>query len=56
MNSSVSPDQVSAVVPSFLEVNSTLSLDLAVVGKKVVDFYKKKGIPVVSPLDKAIHL
>ncbi|KAF9643001.1 transketolase [Thelephora ganbajun] len=30
--------------------------NLAVVGKKIVDFYKKKGIPVVSPLDKAIHL
>jgi len=33
-----------------------LLLDLAVVGKKVVDFYKKRGISVVSPLEKAIHL
>jgi transketolase len=28
--------------------------NIAVVGKKVVDFYKKKGIPVVSPLEKAL--
>jgi hypothetical protein len=33
-----------------------LSPDLAVVGKKVVDYYKKRGIPVISPLEKAIHL
>ncbi|KAF8911937.1 thiamine diphosphate-binding protein, partial [Gymnopilus junonius] len=30
--------------------------NIAAVGKKVVDFYKKQGIPVVSPLSKAIHL
>lgn len=28
--------------------------NLAGVGKKVVSFYKTKGIPVVSPLDKAL--
>jgi len=27
--------------------------NIAVVGKKVADFYKKKGGPVISPLDKA---
>jgi hypothetical protein len=27
-----------------------------VVGKKVVDFYKQRGIPVTSPLDKAIEV
>lgn len=31
-------------------------LDIAVVGKKVVDFYKQKGGPVVSPLVKAFTL
>jgi len=30
--------------------------NIAIVGKKVVDFYKKKGGEVVSPLVKAIHL
>ncbi|KDQ59477.1 hypothetical protein JAAARDRAFT_622289 [Jaapia argillacea MUCL 33604] len=30
--------------------------NIAVVGKKVVDFYKQKGGAVVSPLVKAIHL
>ncbi|TFK42916.1 transketolase [Crucibulum laeve] len=30
--------------------------NIAVVGKKVVDFYKQKGGEVVSPLVKAIHL
>jgi transketolase len=30
--------------------------NIAAVGKKVVDFYKKQGVPVVSPLVKAIHL
>lgn len=28
--------------------------DIAIVGKKVIDFYKKKGGEVVSPLVKAI--
>lgn len=28
--------------------------DIAVVGKKVVDFYRKKGGPVISPLEKAL--
>jgi transketolase len=28
-------------------------VDIAVVGKKVVDFYKKKGGEVISPLVKA---
>jgi hypothetical protein len=31
-----------------------ISIDIAAVGKKVVDFYK--GQKVVSPLVKAIHL
>lgn len=31
-------------------------LDLAIVGKNVVEFYKKRGGRVVSPLEKAIHL
>ncbi len=30
--------------------------DIAAVGKKVVEFYKKKGGEVVSPLVKAIQL
>ncbi|KAJ3572489.1 hypothetical protein NP233_g3040 [Leucocoprinus birnbaumii] len=30
--------------------------NIAVVGKKVVDFYKSKNIPVVSPLLKAVQL
>jgi len=30
--------------------------NIAVVGKKVVDFYRKKGGEVVSPLVKAIQL
>lgn len=29
-------------------------LDIAVVGKKVVDFYTKKGGEIVSPLIKAL--
>jgi len=44
------------VVASSLEFNRTSFVDLAVVGKKVVDFYKKRGVPVISPLEKAIHL
>ena len=31
----------------------SLSTDIAAVGKKVVDFYQKKGGPVISPLLKA---
>lgn len=31
-------------------------LDIAVVGKKVVDFYQKKGGPVISPLVKAFTI
>ncbi|TEB36288.1 transketolase [Coprinellus micaceus] len=30
--------------------------NIAVVGKKVVDFYKQRGVPVLSPLDKAIEV
>jgi len=30
--------------------------DIAAVGKKVVEFYKKKGGEIVSPLVKAIQL
>jgi transketolase len=33
-----------------------LYLDIAIVGKKVVDFYKQKGGPVVSPLVKAFTI
>jgi transketolase len=33
-----------------------LQIDIAKVGKQVVDFYKQKGGPVVSPLVKAFHL
>jgi hypothetical protein len=31
-------------------------LDIASVGKKVVDFYKQRGEKVTSPLDKALVL
>jgi hypothetical protein len=40
----------------FSFVLTSFPLDIAVVGKKVVDFYKKKGGEVVSPLVKAFHL
>ena len=55
-SASVSPDRVSIVVASFLKFDRTSFIDIAVVGKKVVDFYKKKGVTVISPLEKAIHL
>lgn len=55
-NTSVSPDRVSVAVVFFSKLNRTSILDLAIIGKKVVDFYKKRGIPVISPLEKAIHL
>jgi len=35
-------------------VESHCSTDIALVGKKVVDFYKAKGGEVVSPLVKAL--
>jgi transketolase len=35
-------------------VESHYSADIALVGKKIVDFYKAKGGEVVSPLVKAL--
>jgi transketolase len=37
-------------------VDKIHNVDIAAVGKKVVDFYKQKGGEVVSPLVKAIRL
>lgn len=38
------------------QVCLTLCVDIAGVGKKVVEFYKKKGGEIVSPLVKAFVL
>jgi transketolase len=36
-----------------LDDRDPMQTDIAVVGKKVVEFYKKKGGEVISPLVKA---
>jgi len=37
-------------------ITITLCVDIAAVGKRVVEFYKSNKISAVSPLLKAIHL
>ena len=44
---------VSQSITSDAHVSQHVFLDIAQVGKKVVDFYKKKGGEVISPLVKA---
>jgi transketolase len=41
---------------SAIRSNNALFLDIAVIGKKVVDFYRKRGGEIVSPLIKAFTL
>ena len=56
MRNSVSPARVRCLI---LETSFQLTqprTDIAAVGKKVVEFYEKKGGDVVSPLVKAFHL
>lgn len=54
MKSLVSPATVRFLSKHGRLLGPNLFIDIAVVGKKVVDFYAAKGGEVVSPLVKAL--